>query len=329
MLEFAVSEFCLIVWSCLTHKLLKRLSLAGVSHGIHDVKVGGLDTLFNLLVPLLTHKGKTMNVATVSKDDCCEFGNGLNFHVKPKLRGLLPFVVLFATLGSTTASAYQFGPPPITELAEAGKTQTRFSVYKQTTTPETGTFKPTLLGINIASSTGDTTGSRTGMFRLAKYSDNASTAWGAPSSGSGFLIGGGFGGQWNFGESRNYGLLLDGQADLLSYKYTETWTSVQATQLALGVEAGAFYRFFIDVATITPFVTVMKGKSRRTYVLDYPYADQIVSYDDKGRTIGVDFNMGKFAATILRTNSPIAYKTQWASGTYQTTITMLVLGINY
>src|ERR1035437_3409960 len=91
---------------------------------------------------------------------------------------VLSFAVLFVALGATPALAYQFGPPPITELAEAGGTQNRVSLYQQTTAYDSpaSSLTPTLQGISLATSSGDNSGATTGMFRLARYTDNRTVA---------------------------------------------------------------------------------------------------------------------------------------------------------
>jgi hypothetical protein len=246
--------------------------------------------------------------------------------------GVGAFLGLSMALSVTSALAYQFGPSPITELAEAGGSQNRLSLYSQTTALDGSSLAPTLRGINFSSSTGDSSGAFSGMFRLAQYTDNR-TAVGAASDSSGVLIGGGIGKQWYFGAERNFGLLLNGQMDYLSFSYDATASrTYDNSQLALGAELGALYRIFISTATVTPFVTAMKGSRTRNVTsttcsscaIDY-------SYSDSATTMGIDFMMGKVSATLLQTNASYesSSSTNITYPTQKSTITMFVLGLNY
>lgn len=252
--------------------------------------------------------------------------------------GVLAIAASLLTLGATSAGAYQFGPPPITELAEVGGTQNRLSLYSQTTNYDGDTMTPALQGISYASSTGDRTGSSSSMFRLAKYSDNRSVYRGYTDS-TGVLIGGGLGGQWYFGSQRNFGLLLNGQLDYLTFNNdvklnNGSKATLDYSQLAYGIEVGALYRYFISTATVTPFVTAMKGARTRKIsttssctncAADYSYADDAT-------TVGLDFMMGKFSASLLQTNASYVAKVSGSSVTspaQKSTISMIVLGMNF
>jgi hypothetical protein len=251
--------------------------------------------------------------------------------------GVVSFFLAFAALGSTSVLAYQFGPTPITELAEAGGTQNRFSLYSQTTAYDGSSLAPSLKGINFSSSTGDNSGAFSGMFRLAQYTDNRKTASGQASDSTGVLIGGGIGKQWYFGAERNFGVLLNGQMDYLSFSYDTTLTNLSTatldnSQLALGLELGALYRIFIGTATVTPFVTAMEGSRSRNISTTSSCSNcaQDVSYRDSATTIGIDFMMGKVSATVLQTNaSYVATSSNVTSPAQKSTITMFVLGLNY
>jgi hypothetical protein len=253
--------------------------------------------------------------------------------------GVGAFLGLSMALSVTSALAYQFGPPPITELAEAGGSQNRFGLYSQATSYPEDSLAPTLRGISFSSSTGDSSGAFSGMFRLAQYTDNR-TAVGAASDSSGVLIGGGIGKQWYFGAERNFGLLLNGQMDYLSFSYDTKLTNLSTatidnSQLALGVELGALYRIFVSTATVTPFVTAMKGSRTRNISTTSVCSNCAVdySYSDSATTMGIDFMMGKFSATLLQTNasydSSASPSTNSTIPTQKSTVTMFVLGLNY
>jgi hypothetical protein len=254
--------------------------------------------------------------------------------------GVGAFLGLSMALSVTSALAYQFGPPPITELAEAGGSQNRLSLYSQTTALDGSSLAPTLRGINFSSSTGDNSGAFSGMFRLAQYTDNRKAALSQASDSTGVLIGGGIGKQWYFGAERNFGLLLNGQMDYLSFSYDTKLTNLSTatidnSQLALGVELGALYRIFVSTATVTPFVTAMKGSRTRNISTTSVCSNCAVdySYSDSATTMGIDFMMGKFSATLLQTNasydSSASPSTNSTIPTQKSTVTMFVLGLNY
>jgi hypothetical protein len=250
-----------------------------------------------------------------------------NNRVNPQLF----FSILLASLLTPSAYAYQFGPPPITELAEAGGSQNRLSLYSQSLEYDNSPLKPTLQGISFVSSTGDRSGSGSGIFRLAQYKDNR-TASGARSDSTGILFGAGYGAQWYLGEQRNFGLLLNGQFDYLMFKYDQTASStVTNSQPAFGLEGGAVYRIFIDQATVTPFVSAMTGKRARAISFsNCSSCGYTVNYTDSGTTIGVDLMWGRFSASALQTK---ASYTATASGsptvTQKSTISMIMLGMNF
>ena len=243
------------------------------------------------------------------------------------------FYFLLASLLAPSAYAYQFGPPPITELAEAGGSQNRLSLYSQSLAYEESSMKltPTLQGISFVSSTGDRSGSGSGIFRLAQYKDNR-TVYSAKSDSTGFLIGTGYGAQWYLGEQRNLGLMLNGQFDFLVYNYDLTTNStITNSQPALGLEAGMMYRIFIDQATITPFVSAMAGIRARTISYsDCSSCGYTVNYKDQGTTIGVDLMWGRFSASALQTK---ASYTATANGItnpdVKSTTSMIMLGMNF
>lgn len=240
---------------------------------------------------------------------------------------------LLASLQATSAYAYQFGPPPITELAESGGSQNRLSLYSQSLKYDDTNreLTPTLRGISFVSSTGDRSGSGSGIFRLAQYKDNR-TVYGNSSDSTGILIGAGYGAQWYLGEQRNFGLLLNGQFDYLAFKYDSTAsTTVTNSQPALGIEAGVVYRIFIGQATVTPFVSAMGGvRARAISYSNCSSCGYTVNYTDSGTTIGVDLMLGRFSASVLQTK---ASYTATANGTtdpaVKSTITMMMLGMNF
>ena len=244
--------------------------------------------------------------------------------------------ILFALMYSVSASAYQFGPTPITELAETGASQNRLSLYSQTNKFEGSKFEAALTGVSFVNSTADSSGGTSVMFRGASYKDNR-TVNGAASDSAGVLFGVGVGKQWYLGQERNFGLLLNGQMDYLSFSYNvflnnNTTAKLNAAQLAFGLEGGVLYRIFIDKATITPFVTVMQGSRSRnistTSSCTNCAAD--VTYTDSATTIGLDLMMGKLSASILQTNASYVEKNSTVTFAPQkTTITMLVLGLNF
>lgn len=249
---------------------------------------------------------------------------------------LFTLTTLVLILDSTLVSAYQFGPPPITELAESGGTQSRLSLYSQTTVLDGLNLTPLLQGISYVATKGDNSGGTSGMLRVAHYTDNR-TAIGAASDSTGALIGGGIGGQWYFGTERNFGLILDGQMDYLYFNYDTTLSNNTAatldnSQLALGVEVGATYRIFIGTATITPFFTAMQGVRHRSIstVSSCSNCAQDYSYQDSATTVGIDLMMGKLSATFLQTSdSYIANSNGVTYPAQKGTITMYVLGYNF
>lgn len=251
-----------------------------------------------------------------------------NNRVNPQLF----FSILLASLLTPSAYAYQFGPPPITELAEAGGSQNRLSLYSQKLEYEDGLLHPTLQGISFVSSTGDRSGSGSGIFRLAQYKDNR-TVYGNISDSTGMLIGAGYGAQWYLGEQRNFGLMLNGQFDYLMFKYdvnNTTRGTATNSQPALGLEAGAVYRIFIDQATVTPFVSAMTGKRTRT--ISYSKCsscDYTINYTDSGTTIGVDLMWGRFSASALQTKASYTATATGISTTEKSTISMIMLGMNF
>jgi hypothetical protein len=250
---------------------------------------------------------------------------------------LYSLTILLATFSSTVAIAYQFGPPPITELAESGGTQSRVSIYSQNAAYDGSSFATTLQGISYAATDGDSTGGKSVMVRLAKYSDNRTSTSGTTSDGTGMLAGVGIGGQWYFGSARNFGLILDGQLDYLEFNYDVTLTNnaiatLNNSQLAIGVEVGATYRIFVGTATITPFVTAMQGSRKRSITTKTACTNcaQDYTYTDSATTLGIDFMMGKFSASALQTNA--SYDSSSNNVTYpsqKTTITMFMVGYNF
>lgn len=250
-----------------------------------------------------------------------------NNRVNPQLF----FSILLASLLTPSAYAYQFGPPPITELAEAGGSQNRLSIYSQSLEYDSSRLKPTLQGISFVSSTGDRSGSGSGIFRLAQYKDDR-TVLGAKSDSTGVLIGAGYGAQWYLGEQRNFGLLLNGQFDFLVFSYDDSTAKGTATntQPALGLEAGAVYRIFIDQATVTPFVSAMTGVRARTISYSKCSSCDIkYNYTDSGTTIGVDLMWGRFSASALQTKASYTATATGISITDKSTISMIMLGMNF
>ena len=243
-------------------------------------------------------------------------------------------MVVSAAVLSPSVSAYQFGPPPITELAEAGGSQSRFNVYSQKQTVEKSKLEADLTGISLANSTGDSIGASSSMFRVARYTDNRVTT-----GSSGVLLGAGGGGQWYFGEERAFGVLLNGQMDLLVFNYKPTIHNQAVTQGAIGVEFGGLYRIFIEKATITPFISFMKGVRTRFDSCSSTSNlcnDRKFIYTDSARTIGLDFMMGVFSASILNTKASDNFTltnertgASLPSGNTSTTTTMLIIGYNF
>ncbi len=174
------------------------------------------------------------------------------------------------------------------------------------------------------------------MLRGASYKDNRTVSGGASDS-AGALFGVGVGKQWYLGQERNFGLLLNGQMDYLNFSYNVTLSNATTaklnnSQLAFGLEGGALYRIFIDKATITPFVTVMQGSRSRNVSTTSSCSNCAADYTyiDSATTIGIDLMAGKLSASILQTNA--SYVAKDSTTTYaaqKTTITMLVLGLNF
>jgi len=244
--------------------------------------------------------------------------------------------LLFSLMYSVSASAYQFGPTPITELAETEGSQNRLSLYTQTTKFEGSKLEAVLTGVSFVNSTADSSGGTSVMLRGASYKDNRTVSGGASDS-TGTLFGVGVGKQWYLGQERNFGLLLNGQMDYLNFSYNVTLSNATTaklnnSQLAFGLEGGALYRIFIDKATITPFVTVMQGSRSRNISTTSSCSNCAADYTyiDSATTIGIDLMAGKLSASILQTNA--SYVAKDSTTTYaaqKTTITMLVLGLNF
>lgn len=248
-----------------------------------------------------------------------------NNRVSPKL------IFLLVSLLAPSAYAYQFGPPPITELAESGGSQNRFSLYSQSLDSDNSAFSSKLQGMSFVSSTGDRSGSGSGIFRLAQYTDNRKVL-GAKGDSTGILIGAGYGAQWYLGEQRSFGLMLNGQFDYLMFKYDASTALGTATnnQFAIGLEGGAVYRIFIDQATVTPFVSAMTGVRRRDiFYSKCSTCDVAYNYTDGGTTIGVDLMLGRFSASALQTKASYNTTVNNVTTTDKHTISMIMLGMNF
>lgn len=244
---------------------------------------------------------------------------------------LLYVIVLFVVLGSTPASAYQFGAPPITEIADDGQDQGRFTLFNRTETINQSSTPTQTMGLEGVSKTGDRTGAKSFMYRLSTFSYEAPAL---TNKGTRLGIGGGW--EWNLLSDRSLGLLANLQFDYESWSYSER-TQNYGSGYTYGAEIGALYRIFIDRATITPFVMLNKTSASQTvnYWQTGTFISTYSSYDlsesGNSTSFGVDFMFGKTSLTILKTTGNSTSSSSLSSQTFTNSNsgTMFSLGYNF
>jgi hypothetical protein len=240
--------------------------------------------------------------------------------------------LLLTLLYSVSASAYIFGPPPVTELTESGENLDNISLFKREESFVYGTsgtptkFEST--GLAGLTKKGDKDGAFNFMYRLSKEKAPAFATYDSTN------LGFGFGRDWNVLSDRSLGIILNGQFDyarasesVTSGKTTYSWDYSITT---LGVETGAVYRLFINQATIAPFVmyNIYRNTNSVTPSVGRAYS---IYYDGSSVNLGVSVILGKFNLTYTQTTSEAkySYDIYTGSGTVKTTGNMLTLGFNY
>lgn len=240
-------------------------------------------------------------------------------------------MVIFSALCSTAASAYQFGAPPITEIADDGQDQDRFSLLNRTETINQANTPTKTMGLEGVLKTGDRTGAKSILYRLSSSSYEAPLL-----TNKGTRVGIGRGWEWNMLSDRSLGLLTNLQFDYESWSYSKG-SQNYGSGYTLGAEIGALYRIFINTATITPFVMLNQTSTSQTvnYWQTGTYISTYSSYSLKesgnSSSFGVDAMYGKLSLTIIQTtgNSTASTSLSSQTSTNSTSGTMFSLGYNF
>lgn len=222
-----------------------------------------------------------------------------------KITALLFGTVISSALCATSASAYQFGAPPITEIADSGTSRGRNSFFYLT---DGGTH----LGVSGVINKGSTYGGSTYLYRLGTSSFSESS--GAYSR-SGKFFGLGKGWEWDLTEDRHIGVIANLQFDYRAWS-NSAGSLDSGTGLSYGLEFGGLYRHFIEENTLTSFailsVASNSDKTTQNTLATAAYWDQANVYHGAvaaGSTsttvaaktsavaFGVDYMMGKASVT--------------------------------
>lgn len=212
-------------------------------------------------------------------------------------------MVVSAVLGTTSASAYQFGAPPITEITDNGTSRGRNSLFYLV---DNGQYT----GFSGEHSNGTRFGNSNYMYRLGKSNYNESS--GAYSRAETFL-GLGKGWQWDITEDRHIGVIGNFQFDYQSWSNSGGSTD-KGTGLAYGLEFGGLYRYFMEANTLTSFamlnLVTTSNSSTHTVRATSAYYDQTgifhaataassvsstLSEQARALIFGVDYMMGRMS----------------------------------
>ncbi|HUX91288.1 MAG TPA: hypothetical protein VMV48_11440 [Gallionellaceae bacterium] len=234
--------------------------------------------------------------------------------------------VVFSLLYTVSASAYIFGPPNVTELAEPGQSANNLSIFTRTEEdPLSGAgSKSESKGIAGVVKNGDKSGAGTFMYRLSQNSSTTSTL-----TRDGTDFGFGLGGEWNLLSDRSLGLIANFQYDAGYWEYTKGSTNT-GTALTLGGEIGGIYRIFVETVTIAPFV--MYNQFYSSYRITPATGADWSLYNKGGSTsFGVGIIAGKFTVSFTQTRSNSEISNSYNSATSKTSTdgTMLTLGVNF
>lgn len=238
--------------------------------------------------------------------------------------------ILFTLMYSVSASAYIFGPPPVTELAESGENLDNISLFKReesfidTLGGSTAT-KYQSTGLAGVIKKGDRTGATNFMYRLSK------TTVPTVSSFDGTDFGFGIGGEWNMLSDRSLGILANLQMDYGRISAGTTFP-YNRTSTVWGGEVGAVYRVFVDQATVAPFImyNVYQSSTYHDWTSSL-YSDYYIYRNGTSINLGVSVIIGKFNITYTQTSSTYKYSfdTSSSTGTVNSDGNMLTIGFNY
>lgn len=244
---------------------------------------------------------------------------------------LFVFSILFALMYSLSASAYIFGPPPVTELAESGENQDTISLFKreESYVDSLGGTTPTKYestGLAGVIKKGDRTGATNFMYRIAKTTIPTNSTFDETDFGFGI------GGEWNLLSDRSLGLLANLQMDYGKISAGSSPYQYTRTAIVFGGEVGTLYRLFIDQATIAPFImyNVYNSSTYHDWTSS-SYSDYYIYRNGTSINIGVSVIIGKFNLTYTQTNSTYKYSfdTSSSTGTVNSVGNMLTIGFNY
>lgn len=234
--------------------------------------------------------------------------------------------LLFSVLYTTTASAYIFGPPNVTELAEVGESANNLSLFSRT---EADIFDPSeqvkSYGIAGVSKHGDKSGAIDFMYRLSKNTLSTPAL-----EQSGFDIGGGVGGEWNFLSDRSLGLIANFQFDAGTWEYSKGSTNSGLVN-TFGAEVGGLYRLFMGTSTVAPFVMLNQFVTTNDVYASSGAKLRTLTNTGSTTSYGVAVIIGKFTLSYTQTssNSRITTSASSATSDVNTTGRMLTLGFNF
>ena len=206
--------------------------------------------------------------------------------------------IFFTALLSSTASAYIFGPPNITEIIGVGESQSSFGFFSRA---ESDVFSGTKNEVNTVGlaggiKTGDQSGSINFQYRLSKATLSSTTLERTQTD-----FGLGLGSEWNLLSERNLGLFANFQVDFGTAEFTKGSSNTAALS-TLGGEIGGYYRFFIETATIAPFILINQFKTKNQVSVAF---DTDFTLTNSGRTTmyGIVFNFRNVSLSYTQSST--------------------------
>lgn len=241
-----------------------------------------------------------------------------------KIRILASLALLAFATFTTSASAYIFGPPNVTEIAESGENTNSIGLFSRSesyiNTVGGNPFTYNSTGLAGVAKQGDNTGAFDFMYRLSQTKVNTSSTY------KSFDIGLGIGGEWNMLNDRSLAILANLQFD----EGAASDTGYDSFKLTLGGELGLAYRIFIGTATIAPFA--MYNMYANTEAVTPTAGNDYSLYRNGNSTnLGVSFIFGalNLSFTTTTSNYKISNSVNNATANYSTNGTMITVGVNF
>ncbi len=237
---------------------------------------------------------------------------------------LFKSLTLLCALYATSASAYIFGPPNVTEIAENGENSNSVGLFTRSedfvsnlsSTPATYTST----GLAGVAKHGDNTGAFDFMYRLSQTKLSSSSNY------SSIDLGFGLGGEWNMLSDRSLSILANLQFD----EGGASDTGYDSFKVTLGGEVGAAYRIFVGTATIAPFA-MYNVFSNAESVTPTTGNDYSLYRNGSSTNFGVSLIYGRLNLSYTATSS--SYKRTFSNSSSSANFTsngsMIYLGINF